>query len=204
MDQLREALGTIPQGKLVEADARKIEAALSGCWDDLAAHEGGMKVGKLLGRTEEMEWNRPLLIFKIERHGGFVGGSGRAEIQHWEVDVESCAATLMGIGKRQMFAMDARLDVKSLAAEIAAIIDEGRDDHRMIRRGNEVRIITAEVIPAANKQTTTGRRRRFVAAIEPLLAQFGWCRRAAGSHLIFERRPDGPKDARFAPPTTGC
>jgi len=39
------------------------------------------------------------------------------------------------------------------------------------------------VIPAANKQTTTGRRRRFVAAIEPLLAQCGWCRRAAGSHL---------------------
>ena len=62
MDQLREALGTIPQGKLVEADARKIEAALSGCWDDLAAHEGGMKAGKLIGRTEEMEWNPPLSI----------------------------------------------------------------------------------------------------------------------------------------------
>src|SRR5438270_7987054 len=96
-DQLRELLGTIPRGKLVEADARRIEQALAACWEDLAGYEGGMAGGKLFGRTEEMEWDPPLLIFKIERHGGFVAGSSRAEIQNWQVDLDRRSASLLRI-----------------------------------------------------------------------------------------------------------
>ena len=38
-------------------------------WDDLAGDQGGVTGHKLLGRTEHVEWNTPLLTFQIERHG---------------------------------------------------------------------------------------------------------------------------------------
>jgi hypothetical protein len=47
------------------------------------------------------------------------------------------------------------------------------------------RVLTAEVIPATNKQTATSRRKRFAHELERILAPYGWRREWRGSHLIF-------------------
>jgi len=83
------------------------------------------------------------------------------------------------------------MDVDPIAAEIAGIVNEGRDDVRIVRRDNTVRILTGDIIPFTNSQTTAGRRRRFSLELERLVLPQGWQRKRAGSHLVFER--DSPK-----------
>jgi hypothetical protein len=145
-----------------------------------------MAAYKLSGRTEDLEWKPPVLTFNIERHGGFVNGSTRAEVQKWEVDLDQETASLMGIGRRQIIPMAPRLDVKAVAAEIATIINEQREDGRVKRlAANRVRILTGEVIPATNQRTTASRRKRFAQELERLLLPLGWQRTNRNS-LIFE------------------
>jgi hypothetical protein len=122
LDQLRKYLPGVGHGRLREAEIREVECQLSGCWSDLqGSGNGGMTADKLVGRTEAMEWNRPTLTFKIERHGALMEVSSRAELQTWEIDVVRGIATLVAAtGRRQIYPMAARLDVKPIAAEIAA------------------------------------------------------------------------------------
>jgi hypothetical protein len=74
-------------------DTGRLETLLALRWEDLAgSSDGGMEGNKLFSRyMESVEWLPPLLTFKIERHGGASFGSGRAEIQHWAIDIrENC------------------------------------------------------------------------------------------------------------------
>jgi hypothetical protein len=147
-----------------------------------------MAAYKLSGRTEGLEWKPPMLTFNIERHGGFVNGSTRAEVQKWEVDLDHETASLKGNGRRQIIPMDRRMDVTAIAAEIATIINEQREDRRMKwLAANRVRILTGEVIPATNRQTTTSRRKRFALELERLLLPLGW-RRTNRNPPTFERQ----------------
>ena len=54
-------------------------------------------------------------------------GSTRAELQTWEIDVIHGTARIAATGHRQLEQMDARLDVKPLAGETAAMIVDGRE-----------------------------------------------------------------------------
>ena len=56
---------------------------------------------KLIGRMENVEWHPPILTFLIERHGGTVLGSARAELQRWTVDLDRRTATCERVGHRQ-------------------------------------------------------------------------------------------------------
>src|SRR5215831_15260664 len=148
-------LRTAQPGNVAQPHSTKIEQYLAKAWDKLAGDDGGMQGDKLLGRTEAMEWHPPILSFKIERPGGFVPGSSRAEIQFWNVDTANWTATLAKTSRRQVFTMDSRLNVKPIADEIRVAISEGRDDPRIKWLGaNRVRILIGEVIPETNKQTT--------------------------------------------------
>jgi hypothetical protein len=85
--------------------------------------------------------------------------------------------------------MDARLDVKRLADETAAMVVSGCESPRLRWvNPNRVRILISDVIPTTNKQTTTSRRKRFVAALEPMLDSQGWQRVQVNNLLVFERR----------------
>ena len=193
LDQIRNCLADTSPGKLPEVSVRQVETMLSACWDRLAgSRNGGMAAFKLLKRTEDMEWNPPTLTFKIERQGGLVNGSKRAEVQEWRVDLQNETAALRECGKRQVLPMDRRLNVKPIAAEIAAIIDERREDRRIRWRGtNSVRVLTGEVIPTTNQQTTSSRRKRFAEELERHLRPLGWERTNAGNQLVFERQNSG-------------
>jgi hypothetical protein len=191
IELLRARLVSVPPGQLIGKAATDVEALLAQSWDDIdGSDDGGMRGYKLVGRTEDLHWIPPVLSFRIERHGGFVLGSTRAELQTWAVDLTRNAAEIVGTGRRQLVAMGARLNVTPLAAETAAMILQGCDATRLKwPNPSRVRVLVSEIIPTTNKQTTEGRRQRFAAALEQHLAPNGWRRVRAGTHLVFERIP---------------
>ncbi len=67
---IRDHLAGESPGAIPWEHARDIEALLGDCWDRLAgSRQGGMRDHKLVGRTEDMNWQPPILTFSIERHG---------------------------------------------------------------------------------------------------------------------------------------
>jgi hypothetical protein len=73
MEKLRNYLNSIPPGKVTEIS--KVESLLAQCWNQIEGYlECGMVGYKLLGRTENMEWDPPNLHFTIERHGAIKFG----------------------------------------------------------------------------------------------------------------------------------
>jgi len=166
------------------ANPEELESLLSNCWGELAGEQGGMSAYKLIRRTEQMEWNSPLLTFEMERHGGTVLGSVYAEIQAWTVDINRGSAEVSQfnpkrlVGKRQP-----PLNVNPIATEIvSAILAEKMDDRLKWYGPTKVRVLIASVIPShsAAKETVAGRRKRLGAAIGKLLDQHGW--RKVGQH----------------------
>jgi len=140
-----------------------------------------MAASKLHERMESVEWSPPHLQFTIERHGGTVHGSTRADLQRWDVNVQRGTATLIAGGVRQLRKLQRRLDVTPLADTIAALVLAGADDPRLHwsadRRGVQVQI--ARVIPAASaSQTITSRRKRFRVALDEKLKTVGWYARS--------------------------
>src|SRR3990172_4427109 len=83
---LRAFLTSLPPGRVREETLDKLEHLLVDSWDELdGSHLEGMRAYKLVGRMEEVEWRPPTLSFTIERHGGVMYGSSRAELQEWYV-----------------------------------------------------------------------------------------------------------------------
>lgn len=198
LENPRARLASMPSGKVVASqDAHGIAGDLAQCWDELTgSNDGGMAGDKLFDRkgprTDDLQWNPPVLKFQIERHGGRVLGSTRGELQTWEISVIQATARIVATSHRQLEPMAARLDVNSLATETAAMIVEGRESPWLKWSSpTRVRIVSGEVVPATNRQTTTGRRKRFGAALEDLLRPQGWRRIRSGSHLVFERTTEG-------------
>jgi hypothetical protein len=59
-----------------------------------------------------------LLRFELERHGGTVNGSTRAEVHHWVVNLAEMSAHVEKSGHRQLRPTQTRLNVKPLVAEL--------------------------------------------------------------------------------------
>jgi hypothetical protein len=110
LDQLRNYLTGVGHGRLREAEIREVECQLSGCWSDFqGSGNGGMTADKPVGRTEAMEWNRPTLTFKIERHGADEGVlQGRAS----DLGDRCCPRDRDACRRDRQAATAARLDVK--------------------------------------------------------------------------------------------
>ena len=179
LERLRSRLTSMLPGKLAGEEAYRVTVDLAKAWDDLSgSEEGGIDGHKFNRKIEELKWDPPGLGFQIERHGSYVQGSTRADLQRWNVDVDKGTARLVSIGRRQLQPMDARLDVKRLAVETAWMIVDGRHSpHLEWVSKDSVRIQTSIVIPTTNKQTTIARRKRFVTELKRLLDSHGWCDR---------------------------
>ena len=163
MKQLLQYLSSIPAGPI--SDTAKLEPLLVDCWDEFAGSEAeAMTCFKLRGRMEDVEWNPPVLNFVIERHGGTVMGSTRADLQLWSLDVEAKTASWWHRGRRQVHPMAARLDVRPMAEEIARLVIDRQEDERLKwYEDGRVRVQIGKILPqgSAYKQTLEGRRRRF-------------------------------------------
>jgi hypothetical protein len=168
-------LATLPPGLVQDKDA--VERLLIKEWHGLSgSDDGGMQSRKLNGRTESMEWNPPVLTFTIERHGGTVNGSSRAELQRWRVDTAERSAKIASSGRRQLRPAAKRLDVRPLAEAVAkAILNSSESELVKKLPDGRIRVLIRTVIPDSEfEQTTAGRRKRFRKILEPLLTAAGW------------------------------
>jgi len=176
MKALQDLLAALPPGPIPEDT--KLDKALAACWDRLKGNaEGGMESYKLVGRMENVQWQSPILKFSIERHGGTTKGSTRAELQHWEVNLDEQTASIVKEGHRQLQTMAPRVSVEAIAKEIAGLILSGRDDDRILRLGNGSMKVRASKVFADGsgfKRTVEGRRKRLVECVRDRLVERGW------------------------------
>src|SRR5208283_4498792 len=175
MDELRDYLKNLDPGPIQETS--QLEQLLAEVWDDLGGDEVGMIGHKLIGRMEIVEWHPPVLTFVVERHGGTVLGSTRADIHRWTVDLEHQTATCERTGQRQLSSMAKRVDVGYIADEIARKITNGEADDRLRWLGDgRVRVELGRIFPERSgyKQTVQGRRRRLREALIERLTTKGW------------------------------
>ena len=167
-----------------------VDRVLASCWDLFTgSSECGMKAHKLLGRMEQIRWESPILSFVIERHGGTVCRSTRAELQHWEVDVENWTARIVKTGQRQLTKMAPRVSVKQIAEEIASRILSGEADDRLQRLDDgTVKVLVSRIFPDGSgfKRTVSGRRKRLLEEVAERLVEHRWVEASGG---------------RFVPPT---
>jgi hypothetical protein len=192
-------------------DSKAIERRLADCWDQIdGSAAGGMTASKLLGRIEDLSWHPPHLTFTIERHGGTVLGSSRAERQRWDVNLETSTAVCSRPGHRQLTPMAPRLDVRPLArATVASIL--GRQPAEGLRwaRDGTVRVQIGCIIPTGSAvgPTLAGCRRRFWKALDDELIHAGWTQ---VRHSVYRRPACAPQQLdthgsapRFVIPVVG-
>ena len=176
LEQLRVYLRDTPPGPV--EDVVGLYDVLVPAWEDIAGSSDTSMAYTKLDRIEEPQWNPPLLTFRMERHGGMVGGgSSRAEIQEWTVDVDKAEADVETRGYRQLLPMQPRLDVEPLAVEIVSLIEGGVDDERLKWSADRSRVtvVIGQVIPDSGpKQTVTARRKRFKKMLSEALVAGGW------------------------------
>ena len=156
--ELEKYLATQPQGAVTEPD--DLVGLLSACWDRFVGSGETAMAAYKLDRMENVRWYLPTLTFEVERHGGAVMGSTRAEMQKWTLDMDALTAKTESVGFRQIRPSQRRLEVPRLAEEVYKLIIHGSKDPRL--RWNEdgsVRVRIGEILPkdSAVKQTLDGR-----------------------------------------------
>lgn len=167
IQSLAEHLGTLRAGPV--EDVRSLVVYLADAWPRLhGSSYGGMRAEKLY-RLESPAWEPPVLSFQIERHGGTVMGSTRAEVQHWAVHTETSSAELVRNTRRQLHSMATRWNADSLAAELAEAIRNGKDHAKLSWRKKGTVALTGNSVPDGFKQTVAGRKKRLKAAIAKAL-----------------------------------
>ena len=194
--QLEPILVGLNTGLLNDIDTSRVVEFLAEHWDQLDKYvEGGMRGVKAVGRTEQMEWQPPVLSFKIERHGGIALGSSRAELQHWQLDTADCVATFHGDSYRQKRPKNRMPDVESIAREITPLILERREDDRLHwTRDGKVEILSARILGGqfVPKATLEGWRKRLRKAVLRLIEPHGWVTNGAYYEFVGSRltRPE--------------
>jgi hypothetical protein len=174
IDHLRAHLATIQPGEVV--DTTDLERLLAACWEEFT---GGMAAYKLLGRMENVIWTPPNLTFTIERHGGTVMGSTRAELRHWKLNVEEETAVIVKFGHRQLKPMAQRISIKPLVESILAAIASGSGNELVEKHEDGTfSLNTTLIFPkgSAVKMTLEGRRKRLREAVASVLLKEGWKR----------------------------
>ena len=185
-----------PQGAIRGAARDKIIRLLAHCWQDLeGADETSMKDWKL-DRLEDLSWNPPVLSFTIERHGGTVLGSTRAELHEWTVNLNLATAHCAPGGYRQLVPVAPRLDVKSIAARVCDTVQQGQASNcDFVKQGivvwhgsDHVSIKHGALIPRGGyQQTVAGRRRRFRNELMKRMTTFGWQLVSAQRSMKFKK-----------------
>lgn len=174
-NSLKTYLSTVRPGNI--ADVHELERIVAAHWDELSSNgDGGMESYKLLNRMESVTWKPSILSFTIERHGGTALGSTRAELQHWEIDVERETATMASTGNRQLAPMASRLPIKSIAVELSRAIIDGKEDDRVRRQGDELVVLASDIFPKGSgfNRTVESRRQGLCKHVANMIEEYGW------------------------------
>jgi hypothetical protein len=184
MKVLRTFLDAQGAGPLV--DRAGLVARLIPVWLDLEGASDWAMEARKLSRMENPEWLPPVLTFVVERHGGTVNGSSRADLQTWTVNLDAATAISATTGRRQLRPQAARLDVGPIVDEVMRLVVDGLDDPRLKWSADHgtVRIAVGRYIPAVGpQQTVDGRRKRFGAKLQAAMADAGWAKTAPATFV---------------------
>lgn len=185
---LRKYLESLPTATQIKGESRNtIIGLLVNCWHSLYGSTDQSTTADKLYRAEQLVWEPQVLSFCLERHGGTVNGSSRAELHHWEVDLTSASASIIKIGRRQLTPMDKRMDTLAKAQETARVIQSKSDHESLIwtEPGVHVVVQISNVIPETNQQTTQNRRKKYRDHLERIMLEHGWIRADSGKKIGF-------------------
>jgi hypothetical protein len=208
LSKLREVLRDHPAG-LVEDERRgEMVGLLCRVWPKIAGSDETRMESWKLERTEDLSWHPPLLTFCIERHGAIMaGGSSRAEIQHWTVDMDRLEAYPDSAGYRQVRPAAPRLDVKTLVVEVMSSVETQCNDDWLTWSPDRSRVtvrIGRIISGDGPKQTVLGRRKRFGAALFDAMVAAGWTAVAGTTAHTFEAPHVGTEEQRQPQPDPGA
>lgn len=184
MRALRTFLDAQGAGPLVDVEG--LIACLMPVWQDFEGASDEAMEPRKLRRMKSPEWQPPFLTFILERHGGTVLGSTRADRQAWRVNLDSATAIPAASGYRQLHARAARLDIAPLVAEVMRLVVNAIDDKRLKWSADHetVRIAVGQIIPASGPvQTVEGRRKRFGVKLQAAMAEAGWVKTAPATFV---------------------
>lgn len=180
--KLRDFLESIQPGPVPKDMQSELVTLVDECWDKFDGSRGGGMNRSKVGRMEDPFWRPPHLFFTIERHGGTVMGSTRAELQGWHLNLDECTASYDSAGYRQLYPRAKPWKAGPVAEELAQAIMDGKEDTGLKWLGegkNQVKTLTPQIIPdyyLSPDATTNGRRSRFYKAMEKILVPAGWQR----------------------------
>ncbi len=182
---LRRFLNRIAPG--IVSEWEELADLLTRCWNALMIEDTHGMTSAKLDRMEQIRWNPPLLSFDIERHGGTVKGSVYAEIQTWNINVETQTASCTPGGKRLKRARQQRLNMAPLVVDVVQLIKGRRANERLHWRDARVRVLIEKIIPhGVSQQTVATRRKRFSMCLEQALKESGWVKVPGTSPHTYE------------------
>ncbi len=191
-------LSGVPAGAIPASMRHELFKVVEASWHEFAgSNETSMGAWKIL-RDEgpgDVNWISPCLSLTIERHGGTVLGSSRAERQRWILNLERRSADHVQGGFRQLRPNAPKLEVKSLANEVCNAVQEGPSSaSRLIsdrivvwKNDDEVIVFHGKIVGGAYQRTVSGRRKRFRADLETKMGVIGWGFVSAGRGLTFRK-----------------
>jgi hypothetical protein len=206
LNDLANLLQAFAAGPVPSEQRSEVLKLLAGCWNEFAgATETKMQSWKLIrdSGAEDLIWDPPVLSFTVERHGGLVLGSSRAEKQQWDANIATRTASTRSVGYRQVRPAAPRVSSKKIGAiadEVCAAVKEGANSasplvaHGVIvwESENRVSIKHGTLIPPADyQQTTSGRRRRFRCVLESKMKSMGWNLISVSRTMVFQKGQAG-------------
>ena len=173
LDLLRQLLRSKQPGPV----DHEVGTALEIAWDEITGSEATKLYSYKLQRAEDLVWAPPFLTFQIERHGGTAQGSSRAEVYSWLVNIDRGEATCGKVSHRQLVPMHKCFKPGPLVEELQNIIENRVADERVEyknSRNTVAKILVGKFVTANNKQTLTGRRKKFREVMQSKMAEMGW------------------------------
>ena len=190
IDELIDYAESLSPGEL-SVDERKILInLLSKSWDELQGSSAEKTTFDKLFRAENLRVDYPMIYFELERHGGLVNGSTRADIHRWEINLEQSKAILRSRTYRQVSSLDKRYNATEAARMVSKNIINGEDHEYLTWDAEKTRVtvILNKIVPSSYSRTTQGRNKRFREELQEMMNNTGWDRVITGNRLVFDKR----------------
>jgi hypothetical protein len=196
-DDLIRTLNEVSDGELNEDVASRLSKLLTSCWASFdGSSETSMAAHKLDGRAHRFRWKSPILTFEIDRHGGTVNGSTRADRQEWTIDVEKRTARAEKIDFRQLTARAPSFKAEPVVSDFMNVISQRLTTppgwNLKWISDDEIRVVVRSLLPDPYgfKQTIEGRAKRLRKRLIDEMASNGWqVASRSGPYLVFRREP---------------
>jgi len=180
---------TVINSTMSKSDEDVAIKLLTGCWSLLRGSGDQKTFSNKIPRIENLQWNDPVLAFKLERHGRTINNSSRHDLHFWEVNLNHSSAKIVRHGHRQDKKMSPRFDAKACAQKIATLIINKTTDKKLNWNTNKDYVVLniSEIVPGSVPQTNQERRKRFKKELKSIMLDTEWERRDKGNKVGFYR-----------------